>query len=64
MGINATIYFPIKVVTLVKKGETEKIKTDSFPNLKKVIDQAITAGVELEVCEQSCKLLGLERGAS
>lgn len=62
MGIDATIYFLIRGVTLVKKGEAEKIKLGSFPRLKKVIDQAITAGVKLEVCEQSCKLLGLERG--
>jgi len=62
MGIDATIYFLIKGVTLVKKGEAEKIKMGSFPNLKEVIDQAIAAGVKLEVCEQSCKLLSLERG--
>jgi len=62
MGIEATIYFLIKGVTIVKKGEAEKIKLGSFPSLKEIIDQAIAAGVKLEVCEQSCKLLGLERG--
>lgn len=63
MGVDATIYFLIKGVTVVKRGEAEKIQLGSFPTLKEVMDQAVTAGVKLEVCEQSCLLLGLERGA-
>jgi len=62
MGIDATIYFLIKGVTVVKKGEVEKIKLGSFPSLKEVIDQATRAGVKLLVCEQSTQLLGLSRG--
>ncbi len=62
MGIDATIYFLIKGVTVVKKGEAEKIKLGNFPSLKEVIDQAIKAGVKLLVCEQSTQLLGLSRG--
>lgn len=62
MGIDATIYFVIKGVTVVKKGAAEKIKLGAFPSLKEVMDQAIKAGVKLKVCEQSCQLLGLERG--
>ena len=62
MGIEATIYFVIRGVTVLKKGEAEKIKLGSFPTLKEVMDQAVKAGVKLEFCEQSCMLLGLERG--
>lgn len=62
MNIDATVYFVIKGVTLVKKGEAEKIKLGSFPTLKEVMDQAIKAGVKLAVCEQSCGLLGIPRG--
>jgi predicted peroxiredoxin len=62
MNIDATIYFVIKGVTLVKKGEAEKIKIGSFPSLKNVMDQAVKAGVKLVVCEQSCGLLGIPRG--
>lgn len=62
MGIDTTIYFLIKGVTVVKEGEAEKIKLGSFPSLKEVMDQAVDAGVKLVVCEQSCMLLGLERG--
>ena len=62
MGIDATIYFLIRGITVVKQGEAEKIRLGDFPSLKQVIDQAVEAGVKLEVCEQSCSLLGLERG--
>lgn len=62
MNIDATVYFLIKGITLVKKGEAEKIKIGSFPSLKDVMNQAVKAGVKLVVCEQSCGLLGIPRG--
>ena len=62
MGLDATIYFVIKGVTVVKKGEAEKIKLGTFPTLRQVMDQAVKAGVKLAVCEQSCMLLDIARG--
>ncbi len=62
MDLDATIYFLIKGVTLVKKGEAEKVKVGAFPTLKQVMDEALKAGVKLMVCEQSCSLLGIPRG--
>ncbi len=62
MDIEADIYFVIKGVTVVKKGEAEKIKLGDFPSLKEVMDQAVAAGVNLHVCEQSCQLFGMPRG--
>jgi len=62
MGLDATIYFVIKGVTVVKKGEAEKVKLGQFPTLRQVMDQAIKAGVRFVVCEQSCMLLGVARG--
>jgi predicted peroxiredoxin len=62
MGLDATIYFLIKGITAVKKGVAEQIQLGSFPSLKDVMEQAVAAGVKLEICEQSCMLLGLERG--
>jgi predicted peroxiredoxin len=62
MNIDATIYFVIRGITLLKKGEAEKIKIGSFPSLKDVMNQATKAGVKLVVCEQSCGLLGIPRG--
>ncbi len=63
MDIDATIYFLIKGVTVIKAGEAEKIQLGSFPSLREVMDQAVKAGVKLQVCEQSCQLLGIDRGA-
>ena len=62
MGIDATIYFLIKGITVVKAGAAAKIKIGAFPTLKEVMDQAVKAGARLMVCEQSCQLLGLNRG--
>jgi predicted peroxiredoxin len=62
MNLEPVIYFFIKGITAVKKGEAEKIRIGEFPPLKDVIDQALKAGVKLMVCEQSCMLLGLDRG--
>ena len=62
MDLDATVYFLIKGVTLVKKGEAEKVKVGAFPSLKEVMGQALKAGVKFKVCEQSCSLLGIPRG--
>ena len=62
MDVDAGIFFMIKGVTAVKKGEAEKIQIGPYPDLKAVIDQAVEAGVKLYVCEQSTQLLGLPRG--
>jgi len=62
MDMDATIYFLGSGVTVVKKGMAEKVKEGSFPTVKEIMDQAIAAGVRIMVCEQSCQLLGIERG--
>ncbi len=62
MGDDATIYFVIKGVTVVKKGNAEKIKIGNFPSLKEVMDQAMQSGVEMMVCDRSSELLGIDKG--
>ena len=62
MGIDAIIYFLGMGITVVKKGNAEKIKIGNFPPLREVMDQAVKAGVQLMVCEQSCQLISLARG--
>ena len=62
MDIDATIYFLGLGITVVKKGEAEKVKEGNFPTVKEVMDQAAAAGVKFLVCEQSTQLLNLERG--
>ena len=62
MDVDATIYFLGMGLTVVKKGEAEKIKEGSFPTLKELMDQAAAAGVKFLICEQSTQLLNMERG--
>jgi uncharacterized protein len=64
MDIDATIYFLGLGLTVVKKGIAETVKEGDFPSLKEIMDQAINAGVELLICEQSTQLLNMERGTS
>lgn len=61
MGMEASVYFLIKGITVLKKGEAEKIKIGSFPTLKEIMDQSIKAGVKLYACSQSCELLGMPK---
>ena len=62
MDIDATVYFLGLGVTVVKKGEAEKVKEGKFPTVKEIMDQAAAAGVKFLVCEQSTQLLNLDRG--
>jgi len=62
MGLDVTIYFVVKGITIVKKGAAEKVKIGQFPTLGQIMDQAIKAGVKFVVCEQSCMLLDIGRG--
>ena len=60
MGIDAAVYFLGKGITVVQKGEAEKIKLGNFPTVKDVMDQAAKAGVKMMVCAQSCQMWGLD----
>jgi predicted peroxiredoxin len=60
-GISVTVYFFLEGVTIMKKGEPEKIKLEGYPPLHQLIAQAVLSGVKLEVCEQSCMLYGLKK---
>ncbi|MCK5181181.1 MAG: DsrE/DsrF/DrsH-like family protein [Dehalococcoidia bacterium] len=62
MDIDATVYFLGLGITVVKKGMAETVKEGEFPTLKEIMDQAINAGVELLICEQSTQLLRMGRG--
>lgn len=62
MGIDSIVYFLGMGITVVKKGNADKIKMGKFPSLKEVMDQSVKAGVKLMVCEQSCQLINLDKG--
>jgi predicted peroxiredoxin len=62
MDVEVSIFFMIKGITLLKRGEATKIQIGQFPNLKDMIDKALAVGVRLYVCEQSSQLLGIPKG--
>ncbi len=58
MELEPTIYFLGEGITVVKKGEAEKIKMGNFPSLKEVMDQTISMGIAMLVCQQSMQVFG------
>ncbi|NVO65864.1 DsrE family protein [Methanofollis tationis] len=62
MDVEASIFFMIRGITAVRKGEAERIRLGSFPSLAEVMRQAIGAGVRIYICEQSSHLLGIPPG--
>jgi predicted peroxiredoxin len=62
MDIDATIYFLGLGITVVKKGMAETVREGNGLTLKDLMNQAIKAGVQLLVCEQSTQLLRMDRG--
>ncbi|MBA7508799.1 hypothetical protein ES705_00732 [subsurface metagenome] len=58
MNVEPTIYFLGEGVTVVKKGEAEKIKIGNFPSLKDVINETLRQGIKLLICQQSAQLFG------
>jgi predicted peroxiredoxin len=59
--VEAYLFFVGEGVTVVKKGEAEKIRVGDMPSLREVMIKAVEAGVKLLVCEDSCSLYGLNR---
>jgi predicted peroxiredoxin len=62
MGLDATVYFLGKGLTVIKKGEAEGIQAGDFPPLSEMMKRALDAGVQFQVCDQSSQLMGLGRG--
>ncbi len=60
-GAQATIYFFLEGVSLMRKGKLEKIALEGYPPLTQIIDQAVRSGVVLEVCDHSCTLFGVNK---
>jgi len=62
MNVDATVYFLGKGITVLKKGEAERIQAGEFPPLSDMMKRALDAGVKFLVCDQSSQLMGLSRG--
>jgi predicted peroxiredoxin len=64
MGIEASIFFMIKGVTVMKTGEAEKVKIGPFPNLKHMLDKALVDGVKCYVCDRASSCSVCRKGTS
>lgn len=60
MDIEAAVYYLGMGLTVLKKGEAEKIQLGSFPNLKEMMDQTMGAGIPFYVCDASKRMLEWE----
>ncbi|MEW6657333.1 MAG: DsrE family protein [Thermodesulfobacteriota bacterium] len=61
MDMDASIFFGIKGVTILQKGQAEKITLPQpFGALKDAIALAAEAGVPFLVCEESARMLGID----
>lgn len=58
MDIEPIIYFLGEGITVVTKGEAEKIQMGTFPTLKEVMDQTVKMGISMMVCQQSMQVFG------
>ncbi len=61
MGMDASIFFGIKGVTVLQKGQADKVALPQpFGALGAAIEQAAAAGVSFLVCEESARMLGID----
>ena len=58
MDIERTLSFLCEGISVVTKGEAEKIKMGTFPTLKEVMDQTSKMGIGMLVCQQSMQVFG------
>jgi len=58
MDIEPTIYFLGEGITVVTKGNAEKIKMGNFPSLKEVMDKSAEMDVKMFICQQSMQVFG------
>ena len=62
MSVEPAIFFLLKGVSVVKRGEAEKIKIGDFPILSDVLAKTVEMDIPLYACEQSSRLVGISPG--
>ena len=58
MDIEPVLYFLGEGITVVIKGNAEKIKMGNFPSLKEVMDKTAEMGIKMLICQQSMQIFG------
>ena len=58
MDVEPILYFLGEGITVVIKGNAEKIKMGSFPSLREVMDKTAEMGIKMMICQQSMQVFG------
>jgi len=58
MDIEPTLYFLGEGISVVIKGNAEKIKMGNFPSLKEVMEKTAEMGIKMLICQQSMQVFG------
>ena len=61
MDLNPRVYYLGTSLKILRKGEAEKIKLGTFPNVLDMINKTIDMGIEIYVCEASKQMLGWDK---
>lgn len=61
MDIEAKVYYLGQGLRILQPGAAEKVKLSSFPSVFEMIQQTLSMGIEIYVCEASKQMLGLEK---
>jgi predicted peroxiredoxin len=62
LDIDVTIFLMMDAVTLMKKGQAERVKAPGFPPLPDLISSFLEAGGKLQVCSNSVEFRGIKQG--
>ena len=60
MGLNPKIYYLGQGLRILQPGAAEKIKVGKFPSVAEMLQKTMQMGIEIDACEASKQLLGLE----
>jgi predicted peroxiredoxin len=60
MGLKPRVYFLGQALRILLPGAAEKIKLGTFPSVAEMLQKTMEAGIEIDVCEASKRMLGWE----
>ncbi len=61
MGLNPRVYYLGQALRILLPGAAEKIKLGTFPTVAEMLQKTMQAGIEIDVCEGSKRMLGYEQ---
>jgi predicted peroxiredoxin len=60
MGLKPKLYYLGQGLRILLPGAAEKIKLGTFPSVAEMLQKTMQAGIEIDVCEASKRMLGWE----